>query len=83
MKSNFPCNSCGKCCKRVGYSRLTQFLDRGDSTCLYFDDKTNLCSIYHDRPIVCRVDAFYDRYLSKQYTWEEFVRLNIEICNKL
>lgn len=27
----FPCNSCGKCCRRVNLSEQTRFLDRGDA----------------------------------------------------
>lgn len=79
----FPCTACGKCCKNVDKSAETAFLDRGDGTCKHFDEKTNLCSIYESRPLVCRVDQYYKTYLSQVYTWEEFVKMNIEICNRL
>ena len=81
--SPFPCNACGKCCQRVNFSPQTAFLDRGDGICRYFDDQTNLCTIYETRPLVCRVKEYYQAFLSSQYSWEEFIRLNQEICQKL
>lgn len=81
--SPFPCTACGKCCCRVNLSEQTSFLDRGDGICLHFDTNTNLCLIYENRPLVCRVEDFYKTHLSHIYTWDEFVKLNLEICQKL
>ena len=78
----FPCNSCGQCCRRVGLSPQTAFLDRGDGVCRHFDETTNLCTIYEERPLVCRVEAYYRRYLSHQIAWDEFVELNLAMCRK-
>jgi len=77
----FPCSACGKCCQRVGKSIQTKFLDRGDLTCLYFDEKTKLCTIYEKLPSVCRVEDYYRTHLSHIYTWDEFVKINLVICN--
>lgn len=79
----FPCTACGKCCRQVHKSDQTTFLDRGDGICRHFDITTNLCGIYNNRPLVCRVEDYYKVYLSDEYTWEEFVRLNLEWCEKL
>lgn len=79
----FPCTACGKCCRRVNLSELTIYLDRGDGVCRHFNEQTNLCSIYEERPLVCRVEDFYKAHLSEIYSWDEFVKMNIEICNKL
>ncbi|MBH2029245.1 MAG: YkgJ family cysteine cluster protein [Moraxellaceae bacterium] len=79
----FPCTACGKCCRKVGFSSQTQFLDRGDSVCRYFNEKTNLCNIYEDRPIVCRIQDYYKTYLSSQIGWIDFIEINQEICKKL
>lgn len=79
----FPCTACGKCCQNVGNSSLTVFLDRGDSTCRHFDDRTKLCTIYADRPLVCRVEDYYKKYLSHSIEWDDFVKINLEVCNKL
>ncbi|MEH8137622.1 YkgJ family cysteine cluster protein [Gallibacterium anatis] len=81
--SDFPCSACGKCCRRVNLSEQTRFLDRGDGICLHFDESTNLCKIYENRPLVCRVKDYYLANLTDQYSWEEFVFLNIKICEVL
>lgn len=80
--SPFPCSACGKCCKRVGLSEHTAFLDRGDSTCLYFDEESNLCTIYENRPLVCRVEDYYKTYLTEICSWEEFVQINRDACRR-
>ncbi|MEG9531666.1 YkgJ family cysteine cluster protein [Mannheimia indoligenes] len=77
----FPCTACGKCCKRVGLAEETASLDRGDLICRYFDEQTNLCKIYENRPLVCRVEDYYKTYLTEVYSWEEFVALNVKVCN--
>jgi hypothetical protein len=79
----FPCNRCGACCRNVHLAIETQFLDRGDGCCKHYDEPTNLCSIYDDRPSICRVD---EQYLTKYQTlvsWEQFVSTNLEACYKL
>lgn len=79
----FPCTACGKCCRQVHRSEHTTFLDRGDGICRHFNTQTNLCTIYHDRPLVCRVEDYYKVHLSDKISWEDFVKLNLEICNTL
>lgn len=80
---NFECNSCGQCCRRVGLNEVTAFLDRGDGICRHLDELSHLCSIYNDRPLVCRVDDYYLAHLTNVVTWEEFVKLNRSICDEL
>lgn len=82
-KKPFPCNTCGQCCKNVHLSELTNYLDRGDGACCYFDNETHLCTIYDTRPLVCRVEDFYRQKLSHIYEWDEFVALNVKICEQL
>ncbi|WP_273382184.1 YkgJ family cysteine cluster protein [Actinobacillus porcinus] len=84
MNTNpFPCTACGKCCRRVNLSEQTAYLDRGDGVCKHFDEQTNLCKIYENRPLVCRVEDYYKAHLSHLYSWDEFIKLNLEICHKL
>ena len=78
-----PCAICGKCCRKVGSSVETQFLDRGDSVCRYLNEQTNFCKIYQDRPIVCRVEDYYKAYLSDKIKWIDFIEINVKICNEL
>lgn len=79
----FPCNACGQCCRNILLSEETAYLDRGDGTCRHFDDKTHLCKIYETRPLVCRVEDYYKQHLSHIYKWDEFVKINIAICESL
>ncbi|MCT6517654.1 MULTISPECIES: YkgJ family cysteine cluster protein [Enterobacterales] len=77
---SFPCEKCGACCRHVNQAEETQFLDRGDGICMNYDEKTMLCSIYHERPDICRVDRQYLLHYHKQYTWNEFIELNRISC---
>lgn len=79
----FPCTACGKCCRHVNLSNETAFLDRGDAICKFFNEDTNLCTIYNNRPLVCRVEDYYNKYLSDSYRWDEFVKINLIICEGL
>ena len=79
----FPCVQCGLCCQRVNQAEETRFLDRGDGTCLYYNNASKLCSIYDDRPDICRVDHQFRLNYAQQYTWGDFVALNFSICKLL
>ena len=59
------------------------YLNRGDGICVNFDVETKLCTIYNTRPEICRVDLQYAKNYSDQFTWDEFVQLNITVCNEL
>lgn len=83
MSYSFPCYQCGKCCSNVHLSDETKFLDRGDGCCKHLDLDTKLCSIYEDRPDICRVELQYLSRFSKLYAWDHFVELNLEICAAL
>ncbi|PVY92404.1 hypothetical protein C8C95_3274 [Acidovorax sp. 99] len=79
----FPCNGCGKCCRQVDRSPETSWLDRGDSICRHFDEANNMCLIYTDRPLVCRVEEYYSQNLSHLFEWDDFVKINSEVCQSL
>ncbi len=79
----FPCNRCGVCCRNVHLAAETQFLDRGDGCCQHYDDNNKLCSIYADRPSICRVDEQYVINYKPFMTWEAFVEINVQACKKL
>jgi hypothetical protein len=78
---SFPCCQCGCCCRHVNLSAIYTELDRGDGVCKYLSG--NLCSIYKERPLLCRVDESYERFFSKDMSREEFYRLNLDVCEKL
>ncbi|WP_416192418.1 YkgJ family cysteine cluster protein [Neisseria sp. CCUG12390] len=81
--SSFSCNACGECCRRVNQSEQTAFLDRGDGICQYFDEQSKLCTIYETRPLICRVEDFYVKYLSEKIAWQDFIKINESICREL
>ncbi|WP_084722394.1 YkgJ family cysteine cluster protein [Photobacterium aquae] len=79
----FPCNGCGKCCANVHLSDQTRTLDRGDGICRHLDTISRQCQIYEERPDICRVALQFERHYAAQFTWDEFVSLNLAICEQL
>lgn len=61
----------------------TRFLDRGDGVCRHYDETNRLCAIYETRPDICRVDRMHDKVYASQYTWREFVIVNVQVCEAL
>ena len=78
----FPCERCGQCCRHVGQTIFAMHLARPDGVCKYLNEATNLCTIYDSRPLICRVDEFYEKNLSHEMSREEFYRVNKNICKK-
>lgn len=76
----FPCEKCGCCCRNIGKAEFAENMALPDGSCKYLDKKSNLCQIYESRPIFCRVDDFYEKFLSHSMTREEFYKLNKECC---
>ena len=54
----FKCDCCGECCRNLDKSDLYKELNRGDGVCKFLME--NLCSIYDNRPLLCRIDDSYD-----------------------
>ena len=77
----FECDKCGCCCRNLSLSEMYADLDRGDGVCKYLNG--NLCSIYDERPLKCRVDESYQMLFKQQMTLEEFYQLNYESCEML
>lgn len=78
----FICNKCGLCCQSLRSSELYKDLDDGTGVCRYFDKDTKLCTIYANRPEKCSVEKMY-KYFADTYTYEEYIRLNTECCERL
>ncbi|PHI32671.1 YkgJ family cysteine cluster protein [Budvicia aquatica] len=79
----FPCTQCGLCCQRVNLAQETRYLDRGDGLCRHYDAASKGCLIYNERPDICRVDLQYHLNYAYLYSWEEFVALNLAVCQQL
>ena len=77
----FKCNKCGKCCRNLKDIEEYKELDRGDGICKYL--KENLCTIYDERPLLCRVDESYYIYFSSKYSLKEYYELNYKVCRRL
>ena len=79
----FPCLQCGLCCQRVNLAEETRSLDRGDGTCRNYDAASKGCSIYDKRPDICRVNLQFELNYAHLYSWDEFVILNLVVCQQL
>ena len=77
----FICDKCGQCCRNLNNSELYSNLDRGDGVCRYLAG--NLCTIYENRPLICRIDEFYNTYLKNDISLEDYYMLNYEACRRL
>lgn len=77
----FKCEHCGCCCRNLDKSDIYAQLNRGDGVCKYL--KGNDCSIYENRPLLCRVDESYDSIFYKMMSREEFYEMNKKVCKML
>ena len=75
---SFHCDQCGKCCRVLNLSELYADLDSGNGVCRYLDG--NLCSIYNDRPLICRIDECYEKFFKDSMTKKEFYQENYKVC---
>lgn len=50
---------------------------------MYYEELSKGCSIYADRPDICRVDKMYNLRYSHLYNWDEFIRINLHVCTNL
>ena len=79
----FQCEQCGACCRNVWRNPLGANLASDGGVCRYLDKKTNLCSIYNNRPIYCNIDEYYERYLRLFIDKEEYYKKNKLACREL
>ena len=77
----FKCECCGNCCKNIAKSELYSDLDRGDGVCKYLIG--NICSIYNERPLFCRIDECFELFFKEHMSIEEYYKLNYKECKKL
>lgn len=76
----FPCSHCGCCCRNLDKSALYSELNRGDGVCRYLCG--NDCTIYEDRPLLCRIDDCYECFFKQYMNLEEYYQKNQEICKR-
>ena len=89
---DFPCTSCGLCCKTVGklldsevphpflQSLVNAFpYDTVDNVCSMLGDD-GLCTTYQDRPLLCNIKALGIALGVDQNEW---YKLQADTCNKV
>ncbi|WAC74594.1 YkgJ family cysteine cluster protein [Roseateles sp. SL47] len=74
---NFPCTGCGACCRALPAASA---LNRGDGVCRHHDAVTQRCTIYAERPLICRVDDLYRERLAGQVTRRVYYLLQAQAC---
>ena len=78
---SFKCDMCGECCRNLKLSPIYAKLDDGTGKCKYLDG--NICSIYSDRPLICRVDDAYEAYFKDVMSKDEYYQENYRTCEYL
>ena len=91
--TDFPCTSCGECCKRLGVVLTTSFDNpiiqelvnlfpykaNSDGSCEMLDDQ-NQCSVYKHRPLLCNIKIVAMLLKKDRQT---HYKLSAEACNKM
>jgi Fe-S-cluster containining protein len=80
IPATFSCAKCGLCCQNLDKATAYAQLDRGDGTCVNFDSVSHNCRIYETRPLICRVNDFYEKFLSAHMSKREYVAANLKAC---
>ena len=76
----FECWNCGACCRMVGVLPEMAGFDRGDGACRHLGDD-NLCGIYEDRPLICRVRGMWEEvHRFSGVSWEDHKVRVTELC---
>lgn len=77
----FLCDKCGECCRNLDKSPIYAELNRGDGICRNL--RGNICYIYENRPLICRIDDCYELFFKSNMTKAEYYKVNHDICTKL
>ncbi len=74
-------DKCGECCRNLCKSPIYNELHNGDGICMYL--KNDICTIYDDRPLVCRIDECYEVMFKEKISYEDYLELNYRFCKEL
>lgn len=50
---------------------------------MHYDAGTKGCSIYDERPEICRIDGYFRQHYQQVMSWEVFVEANLRVCRQL
>ena len=70
MSNKFLCSACGACCMEAGGKYGLP--KKKDGSCGYLT-KENICSIYEDRPDVCKTEKLYELFKHKLTKKEYYI----------
>jgi hypothetical protein len=76
--NKFICSGCGACCRSVGQVKE---LKSTNGICDNLNQETNKCNIYESRPLICRVDDYYNK--SIDLTRKQWNIKNTKACHEL
>lgn len=79
---NFPCTSCGECCRHISHIPDLKSFDNGEGVCIHLL-ADNRCSVYSQRPDICNINKMYLIDYAKKIDQDEFLRLNAIACNEM
>lgn len=79
----FQCTKCGNCCQNIRYNQIYTAYDNGYGVCIHYNQRLRLCNIYETRPMICRVDEFYELYYKDKIQKELYYQVNYNACHEL
>lgn len=77
----FKCDMCGECCRHIGGIDVYKDLDDGTGVCKFLEG--NRCSIYENRPLLCRVDESYEAIFKSIMDKDAYYAQNYAVCAEL
>lgn len=77
----FICDMCGECCRNLHRSPIYSDLHNGNGVCFYLEG--DVCSIYENRPLICRVDEAYEVFFKDDVSYTDYLQLNYKSCEIL
>ena len=78
--NKFVCDKCGACCRQLQFfGNIYSELDSGNGVCIYLDRDTNSCTIYKDRPSICKIEHGYSVYFS-DVNYDEYINITKKAC---
>lgn len=82
-KRIFHCTRCGACCSQLElFGPAYAHLDDGTGVCRHFDRTTRLCSVYGQRPLICRVEEGWEPFF-RHMPHDEYVEKTEQVCRWL
>ena len=75
----FPFTKCGICCRQLNGSEIYSELNRGDGVCKNLNLDSNLCEIYEDRPLICKIVEAKE-VMFPQIEMDFYIKINQQAC---